>query len=190
MIVRRDVKPETIERAFNIANPVAIAITFALIQLILQDELLHSLALRVLTCAFFCGISFISYSVSYALGRKLEAELRSTDFAFVQLPRISPHDVYTFIDRHVIPLVVAWAGGYLLAYFLAHETDIVIFTAGFIYFIVSRLLTRAFTEILAYYLGEERIEKPRWLFVIGVLDGFVMTCLTVIIVFFLALVKL
>lgn len=187
MISRRDVKPETVERAFNIANPVSIAITFALLQLLLQDEVLHELALRILTCAFFCGISFISYSVSYALGRKLEAEVRSTEFAFVQLPAL--HDVLVFVDRHVIPLLVAWAGGYLLAYFLAHETDIVIFTAGFTYFIVSRLLTRTFTEILASYLGEERIEKPRWLFVIGVLDGLVMTCLTIVMVSILALVK-
>jgi len=180
-----------VDMIFNVANPVAIAVTYALLQAILTDKELLSLAMRVLACAFFCNISFVSYALRRALGRKLRAVATPSTPVFAAVstsPRLTLQSLAEFVDEHVIPFIVAWLGGYMLSYFLLHETSLAVFTAGFIYFIVSRLVIRELLKYLGGLIGPERVEKPRWIFVLGVLTGLIMTVLTLPVVYVLALV--
>jgi len=164
-------------------TPLAIAISMFLLEAVMGKY--RAIVQEIMTCAFLCGTSTVLYALHYVFH-----ELRVRKHGLVHVPYLalqSPvpsvplplllvheqerhHSVWNVVADEVVPIVVAYICGYALSIMLAHISNILIFTLGFVYFIFMRLFIRMVVELFSKYIPD--FYKPRYLLLYGAVGGF------------------
>ncbi len=155
-------------------TPLAIAISMFLLDAVLGKY--STVASKIMTCAFLCGTSTVLYALHYVFkDLRFRAYARAWSSPFLALGHgVEEHEsAWSRIGDEVIPLVVAYICGYALSIMLAHITNIIIFTLGFIYFIFMRLFIKWLVALFSKYIPD--YYRPRYLLLYGTVGGVVLS---------------